>query len=817
MAYINSNNQIRVGVRPWVDSGIDASANLFFTTSGLSDTTQRNAVNTLVKDLKRFGLWNKIKALYPFVGGTADSHKFNLIDTQTYGLTFSGGWIHDSNGIKSNGTNTIADTQLNLRGALGATSSEHNFGIYINDNPIQSSSVRGFRSDIYAYDATNGNIESFIASASLMFFRSIPSHDWFSFYVGPTTVTGLNELKRYNSTYFCWFKDGLEVSGARQTVATTKINPNSTVKIGSSSSTNRYSTAYITSALNTMESYLMYIAVQRFNSSLLRQIGTAIAPLTIKTITTTDVLVTNGLKINIDVQNQTPPNERSLTSDTPGLYYYPNDVLVDSSGNGNNGTIIRLNQYDWQNRLIEYNKSDLGIPELRFRNSDNSAGVKLYQSGTSPDYLQTLYKGSDTGTFTVGGWFKVSGTYNGFYAITRGHDAYSGGWSFILSMGIGSKFNINFVPTSGSISGTFQSTTIVQSDVWYNVYVVWKPNSYVKMYVNGVLQATNTMTCTGFRSSNAGWSVNSIGSGNSGRGILGAMHVYDRELTSTEVLQNFNAGRGRYNISSSSDVDAQSFISAASITNDTQVTAIDTLVTALKTAGIWTKMKAIYPFVGGTAESHKFNLKDPRDSNDAFRLTFSGGWTHSSTGALPNGTNGYANTFLVPSNNFTISQYDAHISLYSRTNIEAPTTNWLSGSIGVDDDYNSGAYFVLNVNSKTTRIVQGRTLGNQWVTYSGPLDDSRGFFMVNKQNNTTLKLTKNTTLLASNTTLSTGQYRPAQNFYIGAVNGSQSYSGLNYDNKEYSLISIGNGLTDVEATALNTAVQAFQTSLGRQV
>ena len=39
--------------------------------------------------------------------------------------------------VKSNGSNTIADTQLNLRGAFGATSSEHNFGIYINDNPIK--------------------------------------------------------------------------------------------------------------------------------------------------------------------------------------------------------------------------------------------------------------------------------------------------------------------------------------------------------------------------------------------------------------------------------------------------------------------------------------------------------------------------------------------------------------------------------------------------------------------------------------------------------------------------------------------------------
>jgi hypothetical protein len=541
--------QIKVGWRPYVDLGLDTDATAFSLAAGLTDTTQKSAVNTLVKDLKRYGLWTKIKAFYPFVGGNAESHRLNLVNTQIYSLTFSGGWIHDSNGVKSNGSNTIADTQLNLRSAFGANSTEHNFGIYINDNPIQSSNVRGFRSDISAYDSTNGSIDSFVSSPTLMFFRSIPSHDWFSFYISPTTVTGLNELKRYNTTYFCWFKDGLEVQGARQTVATTKINPNSTVKIGSSSSTNRYSTAYITSALNTMESYLMYIAVQRFNSSLSRQIGTSIAPLTINTNTSTDVLVTNGLKINIDAQNQTPPNERSLTSDLPGLYYYQNDVLVDSSGNSNNGTVIRLNQYDWQNRFIEYNKSDLGIPELRFRNSDNTAGgTKLYQSGTSPDYLQTLYKGSDTGTFTVGGWFKVSSRHNGFYAITRGHDSYGGGWSFILSMSIGSKFGINIVPTSGSISGTFQSTTTVQSDVWYNVYVVWKPNSYVKMYVNGVLQATNTMTCSGLRASNAGWGVNSATSTSSGRGILGAMHIYDRELSAAEVLQNFNAGRVRYNV-----------------------------------------------------------------------------------------------------------------------------------------------------------------------------------------------------------------------------------------------------------------------------
>ena len=72
------------------------------------------------------------------------------------------------------------------------------------------------------------------------------------------------------------------------------------------------------------------------------------------------------------------------------------------------------------------------------------------------------------------------------------------------------------------------------------------------------------------------------------------------------------------------DPDAQAFITAAAITDPTQQAAINTLVVDLKGYSIWTKMKALYPFVGGTASAHKFNLKDPRDLDSAFRLVFSG-------------------------------------------------------------------------------------------------------------------------------------------------------------------------------------------------
>jgi hypothetical protein len=100
------------------------------------------------------------------------------------------------------------------------------------------------------------------------------------------------------------------------------------------------------------------------------------------------------------------------------------------------------------------------------------------------------------------------------------------------------------------------------------------------------------------------------------------------------------------NWASSVDSDAQAFITAAGITDPTQQTAINTLVVGLKADSLWTSMYAIYPFVGGTASSHKWTLKDPRDLDVANRLLFNGGITHSSNGMLFNGTNGWAEIAL---------------------------------------------------------------------------------------------------------------------------------------------------------------------------
>jgi hypothetical protein len=255
------------------------------------------------------------------------------------------------------------------------------------------------------------------------------------------------------------------------------------------------------------------------------------------------------------------------------------------------------------------------------------------------------------------------------------------------------------------------------------------------------------------------------------------------------------------------DSDAQAFITAAAITDPVQINAINTLVEGMKTDGVWTKMKAIYPFVGGTASTHKYNLKDPRDLDAAFRLVFNGGWTHSSTGATPNGTNGYADTKL----NAVVqgvTNTNNHLSVYSRTAAAAGSTQFYemgSGSSGSNTNlslwtrrsvnsagYDSGS-FSLNRNTFTNTNGQGFYNGNSLTTLST--------YFKNGVNQNTKSITASAL--------------ESVNIFLGGFNESNTITY--YSNKQTAFSSIGDGLTNAEAANLYTRVQAFQTALSRQV
>ena len=273
-------------------------------------------------------------------------------------------------------------------------------------------------------------------------------------------------------------------------------------------------------------------------------------------------------------------------------------------------------------------------------------------------------------------------------------------------------------------------------------------------------------------------------------------------------------------ITTVSDSSAIAFIAAAGITDVTQKNAINTLITDLKSAGIWTKMKALYPFVGGSATTHKWNLKDPRDTNDAYRLTFSGGWTHSSTGALPNGTTGYAETYFMPT---TLTLYNAHLSYYSRTN--SSKLSWTS-EFSVEKEFSTG------VISSMTLYAGSSTWAGAWITSTDQarayeyVGKSSDFFLGSRTSVNNIKIYRNGLITGSSSIAANlngylgGTQYPAYSPTIGARKKISTTNAVSYEgfsNRESAFATIGDGLNDAEALSFYNAVQKFQTILGRHI
>ena len=246
------------------------------------------------------------------------------------------------------------------------------------------------------------------------------------------------------------------------------------------------------------------------------------------------------------------------------------------------------------------------------------------------------------------------------------------------------------------------------------------------------------------------------------------------------------------------DADANAFLTATGITDPTISGGICTLVTSLKAQSLWTKMYAIYPFVGGTATTHKFNLKNPADTNAAYRLSFVGGWTHSANGALPNGTNGYANTNLNIANNLILTNHS--FGIYSRT-------NQVGGNF-VYGGFDGGAYFLQN-NYGAGNFVSG-AVGNI-VSYTA--NPSTNLLMGSRTAVNAFRGYRGTTLLATNT-VNIGALPPVV-FFLGARNNNGS--PVFYNSIEYAFAFLGEGLSTTEQPIFHSIVQTFQTTLSRQV
>jgi len=274
-----------------------------------------------------------------------------------------------------------------------------------------------------------------------------------------------------------------------------------------------------------------------------------------------------------------------------------------------------------------------------------------------------------------------------------------------------------------------------------------------------------------------------------------------RLLTTGILQQARNAG---------ADPDAKAFIDAAGITDPTQVQAVNNLVIQLKADSIWSKMKAIYPMVGGTAFAHKWNLKDPRDLDAAFRLTFNGGWTHSATGAKGNGVDGYSETHF--NARTELSKDNVAMGYYCRTSINDNTSEALFGNYGGSTGDNG--YYTLwpyYTNKPLFRIGNDGDLFNK---VGSEFNVRVGLFSIVNDAVNTGKLYENGALNYTDTSDITETPSNAE-IWINALNNTGT--PLFYSDAECAMFYIAPKLDATEMANLYNSVQAFQTSLNRQV
>ena len=269
------------------------------------------------------------------------------------------------------------------------------------------------------------------------------------------------------------------------------------------------------------------------------------------------------------------------------------------------------------------------------------------------------------------------------------------------------------------------------------------------------------------------------------------------------------------------DIDAVAYLNATGVPNNNTILYVGTryertgrfiwyvvnnFVKNLKGYGLinnqynlWNKLVAVYPFIGGTATAHKFNLKNPLDTNAAFRLTYVNTLSHSGAG-LVGSASGYALTNLYPLINLSLN--DVHICNI----ISNITPTWgFSYEMGIfANGTGDGLYKRSTEGSNTDNAINSNfntnfaTSGRSTILY--------------RSSSTVQKHCKDGTVSSSNiTSIALANI----NFPLMGLYNRNTSNYTNFSANSHSYDSIGFGFTDAEATMYHNCIVNLQTLLNR--
>jgi hypothetical protein len=784
----------------------DPDAQLFFnaeTTAGVTlSTTEMNAVNQWVVDSKAANIWTKFKAIYPMVGGSPTSHKFNLknpLDTNAaFRLNFIGGGTHSSNGYQPNGINSYANTffapSVNSTGINNFHNSYYsrtNVNLVQVDTGCGSSDLQGTLLEIRTANITYIRINAATTS-------SYADADSLGFYI-QSRLLG-NTQKGYKNAL-------LKVTGT----VNSNTAPGQNFYIGAYNSNGLafyYSSkecafATIGDGLTDLESQLFYQITEKYQVALSRNINTTQSFYYNPAYNNE----TNAFLFSTQITDntiQTATNTLVTDLKTAGVYtkmraIYP---MVGGTATTHQYNFINPQNTNAANRLsfngLWTHSSNGALPS-----GTGGSHADTYISGLPQNSTHLLYY-SRTNASTDSVDMGVTGTNNigNRLAIRR-----SGQGSALINSLAFDPSGITVADSRGCFMANRTASNVlkfIKNGVVLTTYAT--ASTGVPATFTLLLAATTNNSGSTLFSSNKECAFASAGDGLTD---LESQLLYQIvEKYQVALSRNVNALQSfYYNPSYNNETNA--FLFSTQITDTTTQLATNTLVSDLKTANIFTKMKAIYPMVGGTATTCKFNLANAQDTNEAFRLVFSGGGTFSANGYLPNGTNAYASTFLNPL--AALTNNNTHMSYYSRT----VTSGANRGLIGASTGATSLPLFTIYGRNATNSVTMD---SYDYTTCRNFISEVTGaaFYINSRTTSTSFKSYRNAVMALNNAASNT--YNVATiNFpiTIGALNLNGAVG--QFGTFQCAFASIGDGLTDAEALAFYNAVQTFNTSLFRNV
>ena len=235
---------------------------------------------------------------------------------------------------------------------------------------------------------------------------------------------------------------------------------------------------------------------------------------------------TDGLVLHLDAAN---------TRSYPGS----GNTVYDLSGSGNTVYPISGNVNGSLLNGLGYSSSNNGV--FTFDGADDSIDLgDNFDMGLS--------------SFTICTYFRLSATtgLHGIFSKSIAAAASSRYAVFIYNYGAGYKIS-TFMSNGGASDVETPSVLTVATNTWYHISAVYNRADKVYLYINGVLDSSATISqfqAVDFQSSyNSRIGAYGDASNNPNyflNGSLAQFQIYNRALSATEILQNYNATKGRY-------------------------------------------------------------------------------------------------------------------------------------------------------------------------------------------------------------------------------------------------------------------------------